>query len=91
MGSGFILILWRLTVGVSFIKNGGHLHKEERNENKPKPENQLFDSCEPLDTVLQNRTKAVSKQWLGHLEIRNIAFLGPTQISPVPTGAGDFY
>lgn len=69
----------------------GHLHKEERNENKPKPENQLFDSCEPLDTVLQNRTKAVSKQWLGHLEIRNIAFLGPTQISPVPTGAGDFY
>lgn len=52
--------------------------KEERNKSQLKPENQLFDPCEPLGTVLQKQTKAISKQWHGHLEMRKAAFLGPT-------------
>lgn len=64
-------------MGFSLSKMG-HLDKEERNENQPKPQNQLLGPCEPLDKVLQNQIKVVSKQCLGHLEIRNVAFLGPT-------------
>lgn len=66
--------------------------KEERNKSQLKPENQLFDPYEPLGTVLQKQTKAVSKQWHGHLEMRKDGPWGShgSQQGDLAPGAGDW-